>query len=163
MSKRYKSTAKAFKKAGRRISAGLLTAAAAAAVIPFRIERQENKLTGDDDVVFTSLLLRASYTPKHEDSENAKPSFSVALRPAKDVKKTVSHVAELTRKPTVEPAALPEDGLFDDDKKILKETVKVRALEEKAKKHRVKIAKRRRKLAKQQLKRAKRVARRKPV
>lgn len=155
MSTSYRSVKRALRQTGRKLSAGLLTVAATAAVVPFKVERTEIPETGDDGIVLTSLLFRASYSPAREDSERTESTFTVSLRPSKEIGNSLARlaVAAVPKKP-VEPAALKEDEIFDEDEKVQKETAKVRTLEEKAEKHRVKIAKRRRKLAKQRARRA---------
>ena len=158
MSNSYRSARRAIKKAGRKVSVGLLAAAATAAAIPFRIERKTVEATGDDGVVLTSLLFRASFSPKKEDSVDSKPTVRVDLRPIKEVGETLSDLADLVLpKKTEDPNLVDfedEDGTedFDGDPKLEKENARILSLEEKVERQRVKIEKHRVKIQKHRVK-----------
>ena len=158
MSKSYRSASRAIKKAGRKVSAGLFTAAVAAAAIPFRIEKKTIEATGDDGVVLTSLLFRASFSPKKEDSVDSKPTVRIDLRPMKEVGETLSDLADLVLPKKAEdltPADFEDEEDAEDfagDAKLEKEHARILSLEEKVERQRVKIEKHRVKIQKHRVK-----------
>lgn len=129
---------KSIKKTGRKLSCGLLTAAAVGAMIPYRLEKERNAATGDNGLAVTSLLFRTEISPACEDSEKSKTLLAVRLRPLKEVREDIRRIESITvKKPTVEPPV----PLTPEEEKALKKVRK------KAKKTEKKIAKKRAKKA----------------
>ena len=157
-----RSAKRAVRKFGRKASAGIITVAAIGASIPYKVEKVRNPETGDDGYVATSLLLRASVSPKCEDSVENKTRVTVRLRPPKEIGADLQRIEQKCAKKK-EPAPLPEakaepealiieevsdesslaeaKAVYKEEKALNKARKKVRKLEKKVAKKRAARAK----------------------
>ena len=141
LQKRLRTVRKTVKKTGRKLSAGLLTAAAVGAMLPYRFEKEKNPSTGDNGIAVTSLLFRTSVSPKCEDSEQSKTLLSVSLRPLSAVKEDLARLEQIgKRKPKVEP---PVPLTPEEEKALKKARKKAKRTAKRIEKKRAKEAARR--------------------
>lgn len=138
LKKNFRAVKKSVKKTGRKLSAGLLTVAAVGAMLPYRLEKEQNPISGDRGVAVTSLLFRTSVSPKCEDSEKQRTLLSVSLRPMSAVREDLAKLEQIGKK---KPKVEPPYSLTPEEEKALKKARK------KAKKTAKKIEKKRAKEA----------------
>ena len=130
MNKQLRTAKRNIKRAGRKFSAGLLTVAAAGAMIPYRIEKEKNPSTGDNGIAVTSLLFRTAISPKCEDSIADKTLLSVKLRPLDEIRSDVRRFEALCRprEPVVAEDPFPltekEERQLEKARKRARKTVK---------------------------------------
>lgn len=138
LNKTLRAAKRSVKKTGRKISRGLLTAAAVGAMIPYRVEKERNAATGDNGLAVTSLLFRTEISPACEDSEKSKTILAVRLRPLKEVREDIRRIESLkVKKPTVEP---PVPLTPEEEKALKKARKKARKTEKKIARKRAKKA-----------------------
>ncbi|MBO5270153.1 MAG: hypothetical protein J6B77_05165 [Clostridia bacterium] len=140
MNKTLRTASRQVKRAGRKLSATLLTAAAVGAMIPYRVEKETNETTGDNGFAVTSLLFRTSISPKTEDSIRDKTLLTVKLRPMDEIRADVKRF-EALRKPKEPVVAEDPFPLTEKEEKTLeKARKKARKTVKKIEKRRIKRA-----------------------
>ena len=141
--KKLQAAKKAIRSATCRTSARLLTAAAIGTIIPYKAKKRVDPQTGDDGYDLDSLLLRVSIVPKCEDSLKNKTLFRVGFRPLNEVRSDLKSLRSHLRKKEEEATFAEPIPLSEKDaKKLAKAELRVKKLEKKIYKMRLRATKR---------------------